>query len=91
MQHWLSSGRLIDLVLGLMVLEALALGAWRRRTGSGIAPLDLLVNLAAGVALMLAVRTALTGATGWVPVWLCAALAAHLADLACRWRRHPER
>jgi len=84
---WIASGRLVDVVLGGMAIEALALIALRRATGHGIGTLDLCVNLGAGAALMLAVRSALTGAIGAVALWLCVALGAHVADLARRWRR----
>ena len=84
---WLASGRLVEVVLAGMALEALVLVGLRRVTGRGIAPAELCVNLAAGAALMLAVRAALRGALGSVALWLCAALAAHVVDLALRWRR----
>jgi hypothetical protein len=84
---FVASGRLVDLVLALMVLEGVLLAAYRRRTGRGIAPADLLANLLAGGALLLALRAALTGA-GWtsIALWLALALLAHVADLARRWR-----
>lgn len=83
-----ASGRIVDLIGGVMVLEALALGAYHAATGRGIAPLDLVVNLLAGVALLLALRAALTGA-GWQVVAGVLAVAGllHVADLARRWRR----
>ena len=56
--------------------------------GRGISPLDALASLLAGVFLLLALRAALT-AEPWtaVALWLAGALAAHLADVARRWRR----
>ena len=83
----LAGGRLIDLVLLLLLAEVAALWYWWRRKRRGIAPLDLLYNAAAGALLLLAVRAALTGSRALVPLWLCAALVAHLLDLARRWRR----
>jgi hypothetical protein len=82
------SGRLVELVLLLVALEAAALLFYRFRTGSGPEPLGLVLNLAAGSALMLALRAALQEA-GWthVAAFLVLALAAHLADLARRWKR----
>ena len=60
-------GRIVDLILGLMVVEALALIVYHRWTGRGIAPPDLLGNLLAGLCLLLALRAALVGATwGWI-------------------------
>ena len=79
---------LVDIVLAVTALEAVVLMAIRWRTGTGIAIRPLVANLAAGVALLLAVRGALTGA-GWP--WLGACLAAagiaHAADTALRWRQ----
>ncbi len=82
-----ASGRIIDLILALTAVEAVALIAWHRRSGRGIAAADLLPNLAAGACLLLAVRVALAGA-GWMWAALCLAgsLVAHLSDLRRRWR-----
>ena len=83
-----ASGRIIDAILVLVALEAVALLLLRRRRGRGPAPASLLANLAAGAALMLALRTALTGA-GWPLTALCllGALAAHAAEMWLRFRR----
>jgi hypothetical protein len=82
------SGRIIDLILGLMLLEALALLAWRRTRGSGVPVTGVLTNLAAGACLLLALRAALRG-EGWqiVGVWLGVGLAAHVADILGRWQQ----
>lgn len=77
---------LVDLILLLVVAEAVALTLFRRRTGRGPAPAAVLPTLAAGAALLVAVRLALSGA----PLeWLMGALAvaglAHIADLRARW------
>jgi hypothetical protein len=83
-----ASGRVVELILGLMVLEAAVLIAWRRRTGSGIAPLDLLINLCAGALLLLALRAAIIAPEPLAAApFLAAALVAHVADLARRWKR----
>lgn len=75
-----ASGRILDMILALTVLEAGALLVWRRRT-------DLLGTLLAGVALLTAVRLAQAGAAWpWLALALLAALLAHLGDLAARWR-----
>jgi hypothetical protein len=82
-----ASGRIVDLILALMAAEAVVLAVHYRRTGRGVALPDLAVNLAAGAGLLLALRAALTGAGWtWTAGWLALALAAHLADLARRWR-----
>ncbi|HEY8565920.1 MAG TPA: hypothetical protein VIL65_10505 [Beijerinckiaceae bacterium] len=88
MSDLFASGRIIDLILALVVLESLALMTLSRRRG--IAVLDVAAALAPGVALMLALRAALTDAWwGWVAAWLAASLVAHLFDLSRRWG--PER
>jgi len=82
---WIESGRIVDLILLLVVLEALGLAWWLRGRG-GILPL--LPNLAAGACLLLALRAALVGAGWpWIAAPLAASLAAHLADLGTRLRR----
>jgi hypothetical protein len=81
-----SSGRIVDGILLLMALEAIALILVRKLSKRGIAAVDLLVNLAAGMALLLALRAALTG-QAWQAVALCliVALIAHLLDITRRW------
>jgi hypothetical protein len=82
-----ANGRIVDLILGLTVLEAVALIAYHRRTGHGVTPADLLGNLLAGVCLLLALRGALLGAWwGWIALCLAASLVAHVTDLRRRWR-----
>ena len=84
------SGRIVDIALAVLVVESLALYAWRRRARGGISPWALLANLGAGGSLMLALRAALTGAGWtWIATWLVAALVFHLADLAQRLNRAP--
>ena len=81
-----------DAILVLVILEAVALVLYHRRTGRGIAPSRLLGNLAAGFCLVLAVRLALAGTSrtlggeAAIGAALFAALIAHLVDLASRWR-----
>lgn len=78
----------LDVILVLVVVEALGLVFVHRTTGRGIRPAPLLANLAAGFSLMLATRLALGEASDAViALCLLAALAAHLADLASRWTR----
>lgn len=88
MSDLIANGRIVDIVLGFVVLEIALLTVYRRVSGRGIAARDLLFNLLAGVCLLLALRSALAGAAWiWIAVWLSAALLAHVADLARRWRR----
>lgn len=82
-----SSGRIIDLILLLVLLEAAVLTLWISRAGRRIAAVDLLGNLASGAFLLLAVRAALTGAAWtWIAASLLAALLAHVFDLRRRLR-----
>lgn len=87
MADFIASGRIIDLVLAVMLAEAVVLGAYAARTGQGIAWPDIAINLVAGASLMLAVRAALVGAAShWLVGCLLASLLAHGLDLRRRWR-----
>ena len=84
----LASGRIVDLILTLMVLEVGILALYHVKTGRGIAPLGLVLNQLAGFSLMLAARCALFGGWwGWMAGSLMLALLAHGADLRHRWSR----
>nr|WP_316640870.1 hypothetical protein [uncultured Roseateles sp.] len=75
---------LVDLVLAVSLLEL----AWLmlRRSAPHLARRPLLVNLLAGLALMLGLRLGLSGAAlPWVALCLAAAGVAHLLDLRARW------
>lgn len=88
MQSLIESGRIVDIVLAVLVLEVFLLAFWHRRTGRGIAVLPAVLNAGAGGSLALALRAALTGGGWqWVTVWLLCALVFHSADLARRWSR----
>jgi hypothetical protein len=55
-----------------------------------MAPRDFVANLAAGLALMLALRAGLSAAGwGWVAAGLTLAGLLHAADLRTRWRGKP--
>ncbi len=87
MAEFIQSGRIADLVILCLLLEALLLGAYRRRTGRGLGYPDIAALLVPGAMLALALRAALVGAGwGWVAIPLGAALVAHLADLRRRFR-----
>lgn len=79
---------LLDAILLMTVLEAVVLTAYHRRTGAGVAPMDVLPNLASGLCLMLALRSALAG---WPWPLTLGGLASsgllHAWDLKRRWRR----
>jgi len=83
-----ASGRLVDFILVVVVLEASALLLYWVRARRGIAPLDLLPNLFAGAFLLLALRATLAG-SDWMIVSLCLSAAglAHLCDVYRRWRK----
>jgi hypothetical protein len=88
MRELFASGRIAELILGFMLLEAVVLGLYHHRSGRGIRPLDLALNLAAGALLLLALRAALVDPDPFAPApYLAIALFAHLADLARRWQR----
>lgn len=83
-----ASGLVADFVLALVALEAGLLAWHRRRTGRGVPVGETLAFLGAGACLLLALRAALVGASWeWVAAPLAGAGAAHIADLALRWRR----
>lgn len=77
-----ASGRAIDIVLAFMALEALYFILFTRRRSD-----DVFWMLLPGALMLLAVRTALTGA-GWplVALWLILSLPAHLNDVRRRRR-----
>lgn len=86
MEQLFSSGRIADLILAIMAIEAVGIlmlgGPWN---GWGLA--GLLGNLAAGAALVVALRFALTGGD-WtlVAAALVCSLIGHLVDVGSRLR-----
>ena len=86
MQDFFSSGVLADIILVVMIAEAVFLLVYRKATGRGLAPADLLSMLLAGACLVLALRAVLTGSSRpVVMLFLLAALIAHLIDVYRRW------
>ena len=87
MSALVESGRIAELILLLVGLEALAFVVLGRRV-PGLGIRELAGTLAAGAALLLALRAALRGEP-WTAVaaWLALAGLAHAADLLRRWRR----
>jgi hypothetical protein len=82
-----ASGRIVDLILAMVVLEALVLLTYRLLTGRGVPAVNLMTNLLAGAFLLMALRSALIGSHwAWTSAWLAGALFTHVADLAQRWR-----
>lgn len=92
MQELFDNGRVVDLILALMVIEASALAVLYRTTGRGIVPARLWPNLLAGAFLLLALRASLTGAGATaVGAWLFLGLVGHLVDLGLRWSQASDR
>lgn len=88
---WLSplitSGFVIELIVGLMVVEGLLLAWWHERTGQGPGLADFAATLVSGLCLMMALRAGLVGDGAlWIGFWLVVALIAHVTDLLRRWR-----
>ncbi len=78
---------LIDVIVGVTVVEVLVLLLWHRATGHGVAPRDLLPSIAAGLLLMAALRLAVSGAAmPWLVLCFLGSGLAHAADLRRRWR-----
>lgn len=88
MSELFASGHVVDLILALVAVETAGLVLLWRYTRRGVAPTDLLPNVAAGACLLLALRLQQTGA-GWLAccIFLAAGGIAHAADIRRRWRR----
>jgi len=87
MAELFASGRVFDLILIGMALEAFGLVAFYRIRGHGVRPARLLPNVLSGMCLLLAMRVGAGGAWwGWVSLSLLGALAFHLVDLGRAWR-----
>lgn len=83
----LGVGAIVDFAIAVALVETLVLVLRHRRTGRGIAPADLLPNIAAGLCLMLALRAALVQADWvWIVAPLAASGVAHVLDLRRRQR-----
>ena len=86
LRDFVMSGRIADVALAAMALEAVLLFFMTRRLPS-IARVGIAANLLAGATLVLAVRFALTS-DGWpfVVAAFCGSLVCHATDLWVRWR-----
>ncbi len=77
---------LIDWILALVAAEGVAVLGWRALRGSGPQPLAFLGNLVAGAFLLVALRGAVSGASGaWIAACMFAGCLAHFVGLAARW------
>jgi hypothetical protein len=82
MEAFYTSGAIADLMIGCILLEALALALRRPRQLRPAWP-----SLCAGVSVALAMRCALTHAPWpWLILCFAAAGAAHSVDVVRRWR-----
>ena len=80
--------RLVDAILALVAVEAIALVWLRRRRGRGPTALQSLTFLGSGAALLLALRAVLAGWPTWAPLGaLAVAGLAHVAHLTADGRR----
>ena len=87
MREAFAQGWIVDLILALVAVEAIALAAVyiKRRRASSLP--GIVANLLAGAFLLVALRCALVDADWrWIALSLAAALVAHTADMAARWR-----
>lgn len=80
-----------DIAIAWTLIEGALLLVFHYRTGRGLAPQDYLLNLIAGLCLMLALRAALASLWMGVPVFLMLSGVAHGGDIHLRLRhkRHP--
>ncbi|MBC7716352.1 MAG: hypothetical protein H7143_05405 [Pseudorhodobacter sp.] len=83
----LSGSGLIDLIIAITVLEGVALTAYHRVTGKGVAPKEFTANLVSGLCLMFALRNALLcHSAGVTAIFLSASGLVHASDLWRRWK-----
>lgn len=81
------NGHIVDLIVVLVVLEALVLAVYRWQRARGIELADLVNMLLPGVFLLLALRGALVDAHWiWIAAFLLLSLFFHMSDLRRRWR-----
>ena len=81
----LLDGSFIDLILGLVLLEAVILLFFKFALGKGPSISDWLPNLVSGGALLVSLRLALAESEwSWIAMALLVALAAHLTELVYR-------
>ena len=75
----------VDIAIGFIVLETVALWAFHQITGRGLVVQDVLLTILSGLSLMLALRCALTpGFWPGMALFLITAGLAHGADLRAR-------
>lgn len=88
LEQFILSGRIVDVMLAVLVIEIIWLSARHHKTGQGLSPGMLIANAGAGGSLMLALKAVLTGATWpWIVAALLASLVFHTVDLRYRWKQ----
>ncbi|MFK8032157.1 MAG: hypothetical protein AB8G18_18145 [Gammaproteobacteria bacterium] len=88
LQRLIETGRIVDIMVLFVLVEVAVLLAYRFRTGRGIAPLSLLLNVGAGGSLMLALGATLKNmGFAMIGFFLVLSLVFHIADLVKRWPR----
>jgi hypothetical protein len=87
MPNFFYGTRIVDFVLAVVAVEIIAITVYWHSKHRGIAPAQLLPNLAAGALLLLALRFSLSEyAWPWYTACLAFAGIANIADLRQRWR-----
>lgn len=83
-----STALIADIILAFMVLEAIVLVLYNRKTNRGFAPASVFWMLLPGSCLVLALRAVLVGASWqWVALAVSVSLIAHLCYLRQRLRQ----
>lgn len=86
MQDIIQSGNIVWIMLAVVVVEIVVLLNYWRRTGRGVRPMALLLNLGAGCSLMLALGATLKGYDWRLTASLLIVSGMfHLSDLRQRW------
>lgn len=90
LEDLITSGRIVDIMIAFVIVEIVFLLIYERRTGRGVAPYSLLVNVGAGGSLMLGLRAVFSDAD-WTIIAAClvAALVFHTLDIIQRWQSGP--
>ena len=92
MGRMFQSGVIVDVILAFMAVELFVLILVRKQPWLRVQLIELMVNLGAGAALLLALRAALL-ASAWprIALWLLMALVFHLWELVLRRSIHRTR
>lgn len=81
------SGDIADLIIIILVAEAVGLLTYWIMSRRGVPPVDVLIYLASGASLLVALRIALTdGPWQGIAIALSVSFITHLLDLGRRWR-----